>query len=572
MLRWLAALLYPSFLLLAAPYSKLSEVEKTSVERALKEHKLLVDMAPSGKTIDQIYTYKEAPFAPQDGWLTFFNFVHVTTQDEVVFQYLQLSPGDPYSEALVAQSEQSLLAGYRSFAVIIPVQKIQNARSDTVDLLVVSRDTWSLRANFEPSLTGFQLDTLQISLLEGNIFGYDKQAQIAVQLNKTLLDMGFLYTDPAVLLSNHRLSIGGGLFFRRDFGALAGGRAQLSFGIPLSKQDREWGYQSAFQYEQKPIIKYVGNQIASLPIDGTNERVPIEYHWEQWHASLLGLRSFGREVKHNLQVGYGFNWYRPTLPTPFLYSETAKEAFVKRILPVSELESFLVFGYNHFWNQFRVLYNVTTLDLAETYREGPELGLALHFGNHVVLRGDLDFIRPMATVGYTLFMGTDSFLRLDASLQTRFQGKLVDTFATAEAMGVLPAIEPLGRLVLHAKTAKRIFDRSRLVYVLGGSDGGIRSLPYQFYQGTQFWNTNAEWRTRGVSLGSVRLGGVLFYDSGVAFSSNNPAWTHGIGAGLRVLVVPFNRSVYRLDYSIPVAGPLQGLQHGLVTFGVDQAF
>jgi hemolysin activation/secretion protein len=116
----------------------------------------------------------------------------------------------------------------------------------------------------------------------------------------------------------------------------------------------------------------------------------------------------------------------------------------------------------------------------------------------------------------------------------------------------LPAL--LGRLVLRGVWDVRKHDSQQTFVSLGGQNG-LRGYPAQrFYAfgGSKILG-NVEYRSEPWLLQSVHLGVVAFYDVGAVYRAlSNLRVHHDVGAGLRVLFPQLNRTVFRLDFGVPL--------------------
>ncbi len=102
---------------------------------------------------------------------------------------------------------------------------------------------------------------------------------------------------------------------------------------------------------------------------------------------------------------------------------------------------------------------------------------------------------------------------------------------------------------------------------------GLRGLMYRSLQGDNFLQTNLEFRSGSLKMGPIRVGMVAFHDMGGVFQvGEGSAPIHSFGSGLRILILSTNRDVLRIDYGVPVNGPVVGFEHGLLTAGFGQAF
>jgi len=149
----LVVLLLPG-LARAAGYGELGTLERSALDAALAARGLVVDPAPDGKTVGAIQVVNLEVFQPSDGrLLEWFNHFHRTTREHHIRRESLIAPGTPYDQALVDETVRNLRnqstydqddTGLSGVVAIVPVQ---TAVPGAVDLLMVTRDLWSLRFN-----------------------------------------------------------------------------------------------------------------------------------------------------------------------------------------------------------------------------------------------------------------------------------------------------------------------------------------------------------------------------------------------------------------------------------------
>src|SRR4029453_8874828 len=91
---------------------------------------------------------------------------------------------------------------FTTLVVVVPVM----AQSDgKVDLLVVTRDIWSLRMNSQFEVQDGVLTLLSLSLSENNVFGYRKQAAFVFDMDLGQFSLGPQYIDKNIAGSRLQL-------------------------------------------------------------------------------------------------------------------------------------------------------------------------------------------------------------------------------------------------------------------------------------------------------------------------------------------------------------------------------
>src|SRR5206468_2978125 len=132
--------------------------------------------------------------APTDPWPLFFNIFHAKTQEQVVRRELLLGEGDSYRADLVEETERNLRAlSILAVAKIIPVK---GAAPDSVGLLVVTKDLWSIRLNSSFLATGLFLHYLRIRPTEQNFLGLGKRLSVDFLLLPDIYALGEGFLDP----------------------------------------------------------------------------------------------------------------------------------------------------------------------------------------------------------------------------------------------------------------------------------------------------------------------------------------------------------------------------------------
>ena len=136
------------------------------------------------------------------------------TRVEVVRAELLLREGDLFDAQLVEENELHLIgAGFASVVVIVP---LKTEREDTVDLLVVTRDLWSLRLSSDFETAGSVINYALLSLTDTNLLGYNKTIQASFLLRQRNLDIGARYFDRNLLGKRFVLDWSQGVVISRE--------------------------------------------------------------------------------------------------------------------------------------------------------------------------------------------------------------------------------------------------------------------------------------------------------------------------------------------------------------------
>ncbi|HSD90606.1 MAG TPA: hypothetical protein VLB44_23940, partial [Kofleriaceae bacterium] len=169
-----------------------SSLEKVSIVRTLTELGLEVEPSPWGKTIGHITVHNEDVFAEKN-WLRFFNNFHITTRPGTIRRELTFDEGQVWNPDLVAESARRIKDPL--FSSVVAILPIKSTQQGYVDILVVTRDIWSLRLNTKYEIQENSLTSFSMSLSENNFLGRRKTVAAALLMDQASVAVGPLYID-----------------------------------------------------------------------------------------------------------------------------------------------------------------------------------------------------------------------------------------------------------------------------------------------------------------------------------------------------------------------------------------
>lgn len=553
-----------------------SSTERAAVNEGLKRYGLDLMGTPEGKHIRQVYIHTQEPFTAEDGALEMLNAAHVLTKDIEVRLNMAIQPGDLFDEILVIQSVRLLKdQRFRTLVAIATVWPSGAEQGDEVDLLVVSRDVWNLKAEFDFAMAGSVLNNFYFYPMDSNFLGYNKTVGFIVDLRQSGLRLSPRYQDPHLANTWNTFDIQPGIIFSPDGKSYQGVFGNLQIDYPLYAPFVEWGYAVAANFTNDNVYQFKADQVRTLSLQGENGTVELKRQYRIFALEGYGqvTRSFGDLFKNNITWGYGLNLKRASFLQDVEVSAAIKKQFESQVMPQSEVQSFLLFNYEYFWNTFATFYDYNMYALAEIYRTGPNFSVTTNFGLAPILFSSHTFLRVNSKLSYTTEFGNDGFFQLSAEGMLRVQNAaVVDDLVSANIQLASPKILGSFRLVMDAVFQARFQDYDNVQFTLGGNNG-LRGVPSNYYQGTKMLRANAELRSGSIPIWITRTGGVIFYDVGSAFDDfSKMDLTQDVGFGLRILVIPFSSSLVRLDFAFPTSGPLAGPQNFIVTMGYGQAF
>jgi len=552
----------------------LGSLEQQALDRALSDRSLEVDPRPWGKVVDEIYVYNNQVFSKRDGFLQFFNHFHRTTREYVVEGEVVLEAGQVWKQSKADETARRLRDPvFTSLAVVMPVR----ARDpDKVDILVVTRDVWSLRFNTEYAFQDGRLSYLTFSLSENNFLGLRKLVSFAYEMDLNEAGIGPVYYDTNLFKKHidfftriYALFNRDDLWDRQNF-TYEGSQSLIRFNRPLWNLDTEWGGGIEFRHNfsvERRFQQDSQGHIRLRPYDDPDtaevEEVPYEYHTRTFSLSTGIIRGFGDHVEHRFKAGHQLVSQSYDVLPDFAFPPPIQAAFERDVLPRSEVTSALYLGYEVFVPNYREYRNVGGFDLAEDVRLGPSADTTVSFGLEV-LGSDADFIRFTQNASYALPWGDDGLLRATASLSARLQSgsddphNFIDNSASGETRVVTPTLFGWLRLVNEVRFATMWHETQNRYLSLGG-DNGLRGFGINQFDGQRRIVAQTEIRTAPVPALFTRWGLVAFYDVGGAADTLRTMTYHSdLGLGVRVLLPQMSSQVMRFDFAFPLDGPTIG--------------
>jgi hypothetical protein len=548
----------------------LGRLEQESVDEALTAMGLRLEPHPEGKLVGAIAVVNQEVFSQRDWKFQLLNVFHRTTRPEILQRELLVKPGSPYDEALVEESIRNLQApprlsiaghvfGQPELSSVVAIVPVVSSRPDTVDLLAVTRDVWSLRFNTNFEFQQNTLSLLETSLSENNLFGWRKYLSAGFTMDQGSFEIGPTYFDPNVAGSRLTLLASANAFYTRATNAYEGNSELFSLRYPLFSLASRWGGGVDVSHQDAVVRNFRGNRLLQLDLAGDPagvvEAIPYAYRRAGASVDSSVVRSFGVDVIQRVTIGHLFDARRsrvlPTFPGDPADPQRAidEQRFLDQAAPVSERRSEPYLRYDLFTPRYAITRDLDTFDLRENRQLGPSLSLRVAYGLPA-LGADFAAVPLSAVASWSVGAGggfAQALVRGGVRLR---DGHLIDQSAGAQLYAATPMLRRVVRLVFAAEADAARADTLRRRYFLGGSTG-LRGYAIGDFQGTSMVVGHAELRTAALPVFSQRFGGLLFYDVGDAASSFGAVVPHhDFGLGLRWLIPQLNSSVLRFDWAI----------------------
>jgi hypothetical protein len=549
----------------------LSSLERASVARALAARGYEQDPAPWGKVIGAVRVYNEEVFAEPQPLLQFFNIFHMTTKESAIRSQAVIAAGQIWDQDRVEETARLIRDPlWSSVVAVIPVKA---TAPGTVDVLIVTRDIWSLRFNTNYTFQQGKLTNLVTSISENNFLGRRDVLSATLTMDQGAIAFGPLFIDKNVLGEHFDFRARVDDIVTRDNFHHEGSDSTITLSRPLWSLASEWAAGASFSHRFAITRQYLGTALRNLeypdPITGMNIPLPRQYEMRLWSTNAFVTRQWGDELKQQFSIGHSVVSQRPHPLDSFPGDDMARAFFIKKVLPVSEVTSTPYIEYSFFTPRYRTLHNVTSFDLAEDLRTGPDLDISLAFGLEV-LGSDHNFQRLSSSLGWTFPLARDGFVRVAGGLGGRLQdGRTIDDTATVLVRGGSPPIGDAVRLLVQSSVSTRWHDTQNGFYAIG-SDSGLRGFSINEFSGLRLFSLQAEARTLPYPVWVLRLGAVAFYDLGGADKTFQVIALHqDAGLGLRMLIPQLSSQLYKFDFAVPFDGANRGKLAFIAGFGSE---
>ena len=552
-------------------YEELSELERESADAAMHELGLEPEPNPAGKVVGEVHIVTQDVFESGTP-IAWANWLHLTTQPEVLRPLVLLEPGEPWNVELAAESVRILRNPfYHSVVVLFPVKA---ESSDMVDVLIVTRDLWTLRISSTFEIQGGILTLLRLAAAENNLFGLRKRLSVSFLLQQGTYEMGPTYVDEAVLGTHWRFAADMRLIFSRDTNDIEGSSSTVLLGYPLWNLSRKWGVVTSFQHFDGFVRSFEGAELRTYDNPDTLdvEEIPFRYGYRTVDTSLGVLRSFGTDIKSEVTFGHEVSVQRPEIDGELMLDPATRQAFERDVLPRSELASALFVRYKLFTPVYERYLDLRTYELQEDYRLGPtweaELAVAAN-----ELGGDTDFAFGRSSLSWAFTLLGGDYYRATAKAEARLEesNRLIDQAYGLELYMASPKILRLFRIVAQAKLDWLENETQNRFFTAGG-DEGLRGYEIGQFTGESRFLGHLELRTRPTRISFVRFGGVAFWDLGHAADDvSDLSPRHDVGVGVRILIPQIEGEVARIDWAWPLNEPNRSA-FGRFTLGFFQVF
>ena len=550
------------------------------VNRTLARLGLELELEPEGKTIEKIWVDPYNVFLADEKLASWANAAHFHTKERTVHEELLFLVGEPWREKIGLETGRNLRKNLP--ITVAQVVTCKGTQPGTIQVVVVTRDIWSLRASYDLQLTDGRLEYFFIGLFEYNWLGHAETiSPFYFEMNQATMMFAQRYVNPRVAWSRIALREDAGVIYNYKTGSFEGGIATLKLFHPLYSLSEKWGWEMNFDIQSRIQRTFSQGQVARVAIAETGESLPLQYSSAFLKLSLAGTRSIGYEFKNNFSLGWRLNApifkFEPLAGESYLAESVY--GFNRANLPLQDRHGALFAQHNFFEARFGQMTNFNTMGLIEDIQLGPQVVSEVAVAPPAFSM-DATFVQPGITLRWNEMWGKDDLSTVEFSTSLRYQ--LSPSFEGFSAWvnrlhGFLirqasPIFFNFARILVGARMNLRVEDLSRTVTTVGGNNF-LRGFPSGAYQGASTWGTNVEIRSRPWRLTPYLLiGGATFFDMGDAFNGAEELLFRKVhkaaGLGIRVLLPQISALTARFD----VAFPIDEIYGPSTTFQFQQAF
>jgi hypothetical protein len=545
-------------LLVYSPY------EQQTIAEVLGRLHLSRDLAPEGKLVERIEVVPLDPFEPRDVLPQWLNVFHVTSRPGVIRDEVLLREGGRYEQAIADDTIRNLrrLPGVPQLSAVVVVAAAGSA-PDRVVVVVITKDVWSLRLNWDLVADAGGIDQFSLQPSETNFLGTHQILGATFVLEPNAYTVGLSYFVPRLGRSRVALVANADVMVNRDNGSPEGTYGQLVAGQPLYSGATEWAWDASVSWLNIVNRRYVNAQLSDYadpaclgpPVPWC--RMPFQFRERVFGATYEVTRSFGWDTNHDFTLAATARRAVYQASAPPTTSALTVADFVSTVVPVSDTRVGPSLQYHTYRMRFVRVVDFNTLALQEDYRLGHDVVLRVR-PTFKALGSTRDVIDFYGAVQYTWAL-RDGLLRLSFQSDTQPQldaDRISDASLQPTAHLVTPTIAGLGRIVMDGSFLYRWRNYLNALNYLGGDDR-VRGFPTNFFVGANVLNYNVEARSRPVEILSCEVAGVAFYDVGDAYTHSSAFKPyHAVGLGLRTLFPWLDRTVFRADLGFPIERPL----------------
>lgn len=548
----------------ARPRPDYSAYERETIRLVCDRLNLELEPHPEGKTIDRLYIEPLDVIEARDPIPRLANAVHVTSLALVIRQELVVQEGEVFSWSTVDESAR-LLRARRQLSLVL-VLAVKGRTPGSVGVLVITKDVWSLRLNWNVQISNATITELVLQPSELNLLGTHMALGGLFVLEPDRYSLGIQYSNPRVAGSRIMSGASANVYFNRESDRSEGSWGEGYYGLPLYSMSSEWAWWLNADWTRSIERLFSGYEQAYFDGRSAGDRdgacgkgivgcLPYEYSIDAVSARYELVRSYGRRFKLDASIGLEAHRYAFEPVDPERYSELALQRFVESEVPVSDSRTSPYLQLRSFEARYIRLLNYQTLGLQEDVQIGHDSVLRIYPAARAVA-SSRDLFGSRAAASYTFPVG-GGFIRAYLSSDIQVSSPEQSEASVTARVHFASPRGFLGRLVYDGMFANKYQDFLNRKQRLGG-EGRLRGYLIEEFVGKDILVSNLELRTNPARVLGIQIGGAAFYDVGDAVDGvTHLSMKQSVGAGARILIPQFERAVFRIDWAAPLVDPLK---------------
>ena len=558
---------------------ELTEYEQGHVLRELQNRGWSIDANPDGKVIKDIIIHRFPVFVDFEKFPTFLNRFHKVTEASFIRREVISKSGDRFQQADLDETVRNLRSlGVFNLVVVVPVV---TSDPQTVDLLVVTRDLWSLRLESAFQLTGTVMDRLQLQLTERNLFGRGVLALARYNLQPLFFSTGAQYSHRRVSDTDLSLTLASDIYFERERNRYDGYYVSLYVGRPLYKRSDRFSYGITGSRGEGIVRQEQAGQRLTWDDEETEniESVPRSWAYRRYSLGVSGALQYQLMYVFRIGAGLSVTQYDAELmssPQFAMLAQDAQRRFQADVIPESLLLAYPQLSFSFYRDRFTNFRNLSGFQLTEQVQEGLSGASSVQFADRR-LGSSSDVISLSGNLAYRWRWLSDGFFELAAGSSRRYRAQTAewtDIRVLYRARFASPTTR-LGRLVTRVEYLTQAQQITPGQLSLGGDNGlrGYSSQRFLSFGGNRL-RSNLELRSQPRRWGPFYAGTAVFYDGGSLWGGTlESGWVHAVGLGVRAVMPQASSYPYRVDFGLPIDGSgfMVMLKGGTITVETNQA-
>lgn len=490
--------------------------------------------AADGLVIGKVVLDKEDVFdlsiPEEDRWLyRAANRLHINTRAATIREQLLFRSGDSYDKRVIEESERILRQNKYLYDARIEATRVADG---TVDLVVSTRDVWSLTPELSVSRSGGETRT-RVGLEETNLLGRGQMLRI-------LRDEDIDRSEDVVEFGDRNLGRTWVSLAARFADNSDGDSSLVAITRPFYALDTRWAAgATVFDDDRRSRLYQFGEAAA-------------EYRHERDYVRVFGGWSRG------ISGGRVWRWTTGVVRDDNRFSASPLSA-LPSVVPANRKLVYPFLGVELVEDGYVTTHNRDQIERTEDFQMGLQFRASLGWADR-----DFGADRDAGVISAGASRGFGSLEKTALLLSANGNGRI-------ESGDLTNALVSINARMYRRQSEKRTFfvglsgtlgtrlDLDNSVEI--GGKSGMRGYPLRYQSGDSKFLATIEQRyyTDWYPYRFARIGGAVFADVGRVWGSNplgddHREWLADVGFGLRLALTRVSDRVLHIDVAFPLNG------------------